>query len=416
MLFNPGCLSEMPLSEKIYGFFDALQFYAFCLVLFVVPFSLAAIESFFGVVLLCALIKLAVKKDVSFLKTRHAALLAAYMLLLSFSLFNCGQYLSIGLKAWFFKWGEYALMFFFASDTFRRRERLKAGVCVIILSSVSVLVSVVTQIWLGRDIIRGRTLIPIASGVEGITGSFNSHNDLGCYLAIILLLLIACFLSGRSRRLKALIGSWGAIVCSGMLLTFSRGSWFNFTVAIIIFLLLLRNLTGREVLKAGIFWLIFMAVILAIPALRARMFLTFTSEGDALRFSIWKSCWLMIKQHVLFGRGLGTFMSYFLSFSNDFKSAYYAHNCYLQMWVESGLFSVMAFLAFTGSVLVSARERVRASRDILKAALIAGCAGFLAHSFLDTQLYSLQLSTLFWIILGMTAAADTENAGAVKCG
>ncbi len=46
----------------------------------------------------------------------------------------------------------------------------------------------------------------------------------------------------------------------------------------------------------------------------------------------------------------------------------------------------------------------------MKAALLAGCVGFLAHSFLDTQLYSLQLSTLFWILLGMTAAEDENMA------
>jgi len=103
-------------------------------------------------------------------------------------------------------------------------------------------------------------------------------------------------------------------------------------------------------------------------------------------------------------------MSYFPSFSSDFKSAYYAHNCYLQMWVESGLFSLLVFLAFTGSVIVSAWQYVRRSRDVMKAALLAGCVGFLAHSFLDTQLYSLQLSTLFWILLGMTAAEDENMA------
>jgi O-antigen ligase len=66
------------------------------------------------------------------------------------------------------------------------------------------------------------------------------------------------------------------------------------------------------------------------------------------------------------------FMSYFPSFSSDFKSAYYAHNCYLQMWVESGLFSLLVFLAFTGSVIVSAWQYVWRSRDVMKAALCLG--------------------------------------------
>ncbi|NLE90951.1 MAG: hypothetical protein GX598_00170 [Elusimicrobia bacterium] len=400
----------MPDKDKIYKFFDNLQFFGFCLILLAVPFSLAAIESFFGVVLLSSVVKFSVRRDLHFIKTRHTALLIVYMFFLALSLFNCGAYLNIGLKAWFFKWGEYALMFLTASDTFRSRKRLITGIKVLIFSSFSVFISVITQIWMGKDILRERMLVSIAPGVNAITGSFNSHNDLGCYLSIILILLLAYFLTRHSRRTKILVGLWSVVVCAGLLFSFSRGSWFNFTVSIIFFLVMLRNVTGRVLLKAGIFWLLFMAFILSVPSLKARMLFTFSAEGDALRFSIWKSCWQMIKEHILLGRGLGTFMSYFPSFSNDFKTAYYAHNCYLQMWVESGLFSLLAFLAFTGSVLVSVWQYVKRSKDVMKAALLAGCVGFLAHSFLDTQLYSLQLSTLFWILLGMTAAEDENMA------
>ncbi|MFZ2385714.1 MAG: O-antigen ligase family protein [Candidatus Omnitrophota bacterium] len=300
-------------------------------------------------------------------------------------------------------------MFLLASDTFRSQKRLITGIHVLIFSSFSVFVSVVTQVWLGKDFLRGRTLIPIANDVTGITGAFNSHNDLGCYLALILLLAIACFLIERGRKLRLFMGVWSVVISIGLLLTFSRGSWFNFTVAMVLFLILLRDFTGRMLLKVVALWMVLVIVVLTVPALKARFFLTFTTEGDALRFSIWRSCWQMIKEHILLGRGLGTFMSYFPSFSSDFKSAYYAHNCYLQMWVESGVFSLLAFLAFIGSVFVSAWNRVRRSRDVVRAALIAGCAGFLAHSFFDTQLYSLQLSALFWILLGMTAT-DTGNS------
>ncbi len=402
----------MPDKNKIYRFFDNLQFYAFCLILLAMPFSLAAIESFFGVVLLSSVVKFSVRRDLSFIKTRHTALLILYMLFLALSLFNSGAYLNIGLEAWFFKWGEYALMFLAASDTFRSRKRLITGIKVLIFSTFSVFISVITQIWMGKDILRGKMLIPIAPGVNGITASFNSHNDLGCYLSAILILLLAYFLTRHSRRTKILVGLWSVVVCAGLLFTFSRGSWLNFTVAIIFFLAMLRNVTRRVLLKAGIFWLLFLALILAVPSLKSRMLFTFSAEGDALRFSIWKSCWQMIKEHIILGRGLGTFMSYFPSFSNDLKTAYYAHNCYLQIWVESGLFSLLAFLAFAGSIIVSSWQYVKRSGDVMKAGLLAGCVGFLAHSFLDTQLYSLQLSALFWILLGMTAADNGSINGA----
>ena len=43
---------------------------------------------------------------------------------------------------------------------------------------------------------------------------------------------------------------------------------------------------------------------------------------------------------------------------------------------------------------------------VLLGGLTAGTFGFLVASFFDTQLYSLQLSVLFWTMLGVTVSVQ----------
>jgi len=43
-------------------------------------------------------------------------------------------------------------------------------------------------------------------------------------------------------------------------------------------------------------------------------------------------------------------MNYFDQYVSNI-GIFYAHNCYLQMWAESGIFTLIVFLALTGFVV-----------------------------------------------------------------
>ncbi len=92
----------------------------------------------------------------------------------------------------------------------------------------------------------------------------------------------------------------------------------------------------------------------------------------------------------------------------DYIEIVYAHNCYLQMAAETGIFGLLIFLWFVAALLKGAVFKVLKFKDkFLKATLIGivgGILAYLVHSFVDTHLYSLPLAVLFWAMAGLAAA------------
>jgi O-antigen ligase len=200
-----------------------------------------------------------------------------------------------------------------------------------------------------------------------------------------------------------------------LLFTFSRGAWLGLFAAFSLMLLI----TNKRKIILFVF-LIFVVGIILVPLLRERAMFTFLPEGDKGRFIMWKGAWAMIEDNPFLGKGPGTFMKYFPSYVKDLGISY-AHNCYLQIWAETGIFSLFCFLLFVGSILaMGIKISVTLSRKIFKDSSLANtpfenihrilfglnCAifGFLVHSFFDVHLYSLQLAVLFWVLLGILVA------------
>jgi O-antigen ligase len=111
----------------------------------------------------------------------------------------------------------------------------------------------------------------------------------------------------------------------------------------------------------------------------------------------------MIKDHPFLGIGMGTFMSNFAKYRYDLQVSY-AHNCYLQIWAETGPFSLLSFLAFVFSVIYLGTKRFLSGNSYLLLGLLAGVLGFLVHSFFEVNLYSFRLAIMFWAWMGLTIA------------
>jgi O-antigen ligase len=142
--------------------------------------------------------------------------------------------------------------------------------------------------------------------------------------------------------------------------------------------------------------------------------IVFLSDGSSLdRKAIWQIAVRMIKDKPLFGQGLSTFMHNFPRFGRDYyhlKSGIipYAHNCYLQIAAETGIVGLLSFLLLIGTFFISTIRNLAKIKDRFSHAVLSGIsAGIivtLMHSAVDTNLYSLQLSVLFWVMLGVNAA------------
>ena len=118
----------------------------------------------------------------------------------------------------------------------------------------------------------------------------------------------------------------------------------------------------------------------------------------------------MIRDHPFVGRGIGTFMDYFHDYMPQFPTEY-AHNCFLQIWAETGMFALLAFLGFCIILLGTGMKTFLRTNNYAVLGLVCGLFGFLVHSFFDTQLYSLPLSMLFWSAAGVLwAICRSEQA------
>jgi len=386
------------MKDKLYLFFDAAVITCLYGLIFLLPFSIAAVEIFSIAAIIFFIPKKIICPEFKAFKNPADILLFVFFGFMGLSLLNSGAYLHKSLVALVSKWLEYILIFLIAFDMFDEK-RVRTAFNLFLLSAGVVCADALSQRFLGVEFIRHKPLIVKSKhGFAAITGPFRYYNLLGSYLVFVSFLAIASLSLVKAKIWKILLIllTFSIFVC--LLLTFSRGAWVSFFV--VLFLALIFKKRFREL---AFICIIFFVVLVIYHPLLERVLFTFTSKGDATRFIIWKAAWKMIMENPWLGKGLGTFMDYFPKYSGTAINVY-AHNSFLQIWAESGIFSLLSFLSFIGVVLYRGMAEIRRDDNPLVLGLCLGMAGYLIHAFFDTHLYSLQLAMLFWIALGMIAA------------
>lgn len=384
------------MKDKLISILDKFTVYSLYVMIFFIPISKAGIESFFGFVFLGFLIKKILKPDFRFLKSGEHFFLLLFLFFSALSLLNSGPYLIKGFKALFLKWGEYILIFWLIQDTLSNRKRIRTALGIFLSVAVIVGIDGIIQRLLRVDFLRNKGLIKVNQSLYAITSAFNYYNDFAVYLVVILSLIIALLILKQVKGLnKWMLLAEGFLLWLCLLLTFSRGGWLGFISS----LLLMLFLSGKAK-KVTFLISIFIFVIFLVPEFRGRGIFIFQPEGDAHRFTVWQVALRMIKENPLLGKGIGTFMDYLHKYSPGL-TVQYAHNCYLQIWAETGIFSLLSFLGFLSALLFKGISSFKKNQDAFILGVLCGIFGFLVHSFFDTHLYSLQLSVLFWSMAGI---------------
>lgn len=384
------------MKTKFYNFFTVIGEYSFYALLFFLPISNALVEifvvlAFFGF-LGCKIIN----PDFKYLKSWPNIFLLFFLLFSAFSLLNSGQYLDKSLHALFGKWLQYLGICVIIQDIVYSQKILRRGVAAFLFGAFLAVSSGLSQYFFGVEFLRNKNIFGTDTGMRAITSSFAHYNDFGSYLVVVSSLLFALLLP--PKMLKAKIYSLlilAVLSIAAIFLTLSRGSWIGLLVSCI----LLVALSGKNSKRLAPIFLLAGAMFL-FPVFRERLLFAFKEGGDSDRFRIWLGAWKMVNEHPFFGIGVGTFMANFSKYLPSANIAY-AHNCYLQIWAETGVFSLISFVLFISSFIYLGIKKFITSSDLLLLGLLAGAAGFLVHSFFDTNLYSLRLAVLFWVWVGL---------------
>ncbi len=384
------------MKDKIYKFFSLSTEYGCYGLLFFLPISIALVESFVCLMLFGFIGRKIIKPDFKFLKFWPNILLFLFLLFSAVSLFNSGNYISKSLNALLGKWTQYFLICIIVQDILSDQKIFKRCLLVFLFGASLAVFSGLSQHFFGVEFLRHNSMVITDRGMRAITSSFAYYNGFGAYLVIVLSLLLALLLFPKMSRFR----SYSLMILTifsllAVFFTLSRGSWVALVFSFALVVILSRNNFKRLVPI-----LLLIIVLFSLPIFRERLLFIFKVGGDSDRYKYWLAAWKMINEHPFLGMGVGTFMANFSKYLPSTNISY-AHNCYLQIWAETGIFSIINFMVFVLSLFYLGIKKFFITQDFWLLGLLAGVFGFLVHSFFEVNLYSLQLAVLFWVWVGL---------------
>ncbi len=312
-----------------------------------------------------------------------------------------------------------------------------------IFSGLIVGLSGLTQYWFGYDFIRH---LPLVDG--RVSSTLRQANDFGAYILCVCPLLMSLLMHWDSVSLPmtGYLKKWKIptivigillflsyvvlVICLG--LTFSRAAWVGFFVAIICL-----GFFKKEALPF-IFLIIIGFIWIFTPVMVSTRDMTLITDNvkhvplpppgqkapesktvvqyvnnhlGSGRWGFWKEAVHIIHDYPWWGSGINTYSQMGARYKINWGG--YPHNSYLQLTAELGVLGLGTFLWMIAAFYFFLLKKIKeVPRGYLRAALIGVLASFSAYliqSFFDTTFYSVQLSVLMWLMMGVMVAGARMN-------
>ena len=263
----------------------------------------------------------------------------------------------------------------------------------------------------GRDLFNDRKMTAYF-GVHGrLTGPFKHANDFSAYLGVLGILFLGVMLDGLrflSKKIYFFYAIGFAMVLGALLGTYSRTGWFAFLIVAFLMAALRKNKVFLGALLALVVW----GILFSPPLVQLRIRSIWDPHGGTVseRSQLWAEAIQMVKARPLLGLGANTYAKNEPAYKSAPSDYQYAHNGYLQIAAEIGLLGLASFLAVMIYFLVVSFKVFLGRRSLEPALQCAGISlsfavlGFLIHSAFDTDLQSILLVNLLWMIVGFSWA------------
>ena len=245
-------------------------------------------------------------------------------------------------------------------------------------------------------------------------GLFLYKNLLGSFLVLQIFVLSGLFfiLPEEKKKTRYLVLSFLFFLTFLVGIIQSRGVFLSLFLAMLLFFVFARYLqANRRVLVTLLVTLVLAFVcaeLVTMSGLSQRvMSLEHPFAAGKDRFLIWQGCLQMIRDYPLWGTGLGTYWLLWPPYRSplDTSGGYFAHNDYLQLWIEGGL-PLMIILLGLMSVMAVSFYRTMKAKDLPQAnkiealALFAGLMALAIHTTTDFNFYNMPTMILAGVMLG----------------
>ncbi|MDR1736656.1 MAG: O-antigen ligase family protein [Oscillospiraceae bacterium] len=280
------------------------------------------------------------------------------------------------------------------------------------------------QLATGIRVVRSQVDFAANAGMSArVYSFFDNPNNYAEILVLTLPFFLAFFFLAKTFRGKlfAVIGALPA--AAAMVATLSRSGWMALAAGIALFFLL----TYRWVLP-----IIAVAVVIAIPLLpdviNRRIMTVFNGQDTSIQYRAKIRLAMMpaIRDYWALGSGLGsdTVLKAVLAHRGGIATVGFAphvHQTFLQIWFETGILGVCAFIGTLltffkrtlGAVIAVPRAKLAGLKRLLSVpkgimltvAGIAGITGALIMGFVEYIWFYPRVMLMFWLIFGVTVSA-----------
>ncbi|HNV24235.1 MAG TPA: O-antigen ligase family protein, partial [Candidatus Omnitrophota bacterium] len=322
----------------------------------------------------------------------------------------------ISWMGFFFKTLEWFVIYFLILDVFKSTKHLWIALGLFVFTSFITSIDSIIQFHItGKDLLLGRE-IPVS--FYRATAAFKHANLLGAYLTIFIPFCFLLFFISTKLRFKLLRSLIFIFSVWALIIAYSRGAWLAviFSFCVIPFLFLWLKFFIKKSFVVLIAFVVIIPVLVKVSFFLERYKAPTTGVSDnsvPWRLERSKEALEMFKERPVFGYGLNTFMRSYEKYQDVYKTAAtrvfptYVHNCYLQILIETGVLGFGTFLwilyVFINYVLnqIKIQYKKNIFFSALSMGLLLGIFAFLAHSFVDTHFYSVQISNYLWVHIGL---------------
>lgn len=320
--------------------------------------------------------------------------------------------LILSMEGFFFKLLEWVMVYFIVAETVSDEKRLAEILGLMFFSAVIIAIDGIFQQIKGVDFLRGYTV----SGYR-IQGPFGNPNSFAGWLLFMIPLTLSIAYFGRGTAVdiykwtlakvsKTMFWVLTILILACLVLTYTRGAW----IALVLSLIFLGIFKSKKLLIPLIILLIVIPFVIPNTMKERILGIFYLGETEVRRHYVWREALGVIEDFPLLGSGLNTYTEvghYYKIFEGG---GYYPHNSYLHMAAESGIFGAGAFIWIIFTLFRISLSNLKKVSDryygTLLIGLLAGLLGFLAHSFVDTNIYTLQLGNMMWFVMGLIIAVQ----------
>lgn len=294
-----------------------------------------------------------------FIRKKWLLILLPFFVATALSMLNAHHFINVIKQAMY--WSEIVIMAWLAAITIKNREDMEKIVMTMIIIGVITSLIGIIQTLAGPQAAfnTGKELFTIDQGqTMRAYGSLGHPNQLAGYLILLIPITFIQFVESTNRVKRSLLGLGAIVICTALILTFSRGGWLAIMLVgiILIYLNIPKKMAMIVALVAALSAVVFILNYGPLGKTKSAVMERVVSfaqpeKEDSVNFRgvCYQTGFKMFQQHPWLGFGAGNYQA---NINKYFNESYYAweainkhiHNWYLQLLIEVGLIGLLAFL------------------------------------------------------------------------